>query len=268
MYKIYTINNYFFLLFVNTNVIYDGYKEDFQFQNPRANQFDVIYKGSKIIDGAIFSNFLDSTDTEFTSNETLIDFYSLNTGFNTTSGGSEVVRSAQRKLFSANSLAENKSWCPANIGSGFPLRLMSAYTLYVTPFILEVSLSVKYISFEITSFGALSTIYTGIYELDSSHNVIGLVSAFAPIPGTSNGVKTISTSFALDADKWYGLAIFADVSLVLRNVNAYPLFGSYVASALELSSMYVEVPLATELPANPIMTDTTWINAPLFLAKN
>ncbi len=91
MYKIYTINNYFFLLFVNTNVIYDGYKEDFQFQNPRANQFDVIYKGSKIIDGAIFSNFVDSTDAEFTSNETLIDFYSLNTGFNTASGGSEAV---------------------------------------------------------------------------------------------------------------------------------------------------------------------------------
>jgi len=79
MYKIWTVNSYFFLVILDGNLKYNGLKDSFEFQNVGANFFDLIYKGNhKIIEGASYEDFVDINNVAFTSEQALIDFYTEN----------------------------------------------------------------------------------------------------------------------------------------------------------------------------------------------
>ncbi len=159
----------------------------------------------------------------------------------TLSGDGTSLTGTKGVKFINNQFTSGTTWSPIAVSNANGTGALTANRLYIVPFILVDDITVNKLAFEVTTFGVLSSVYAGVYELDSNYLPVGApVINSTAISTTTNGLKTytLSATTTLTKNKWYGLAAVSDVNVTLRSWVAYPYFGILITSAVHYTCMY------------------------------
>jgi len=167
-----------------------------------------------------------------------------------------------------NSLTTTARYSPAGMNGTLTGINTVANRLYVTPFILSEADTITKIAAEVTTTGATSLMYIGIYELDSSYLPTGApICVSTALSGTTIGLKefTLSATTNLQANKWYGTAILTTVILGIRGIITPNFLGGNGGSATYGAYTASITPGYTTLPTSPTMTG---VNANAYTPSN
>lgn len=141
---------------------------------------------------------------------------------------------------------------------------ITANRCYLNPFCLAMDYTVTKLAVEVTTLGALSTFYLGIYALDTvTFEPIGApIAVTSGLSGTTTGLKTgtLASPVALTKGTLYGISILSNVAITIRAITALNWYGGNIgAPSLRASINQLRTAGFTTLPYD--LVPDTLVNA-------
>lgn len=141
---------------------------------------------------------------------------------------------------------------------------ITANRCYLNPFCLGMDYTVTKLAVEVTTLGASSTFYLGIYELDPiTFEPTGApIAVTSGLSGTTTGLKTgtLSSPVALTKGTLYGISILSNVAITIRAITALNWYGGNIgAPSLRASINQLRTAGFTTLPSD--LVPDTLVNA-------
>ena len=154
-----------------------------------------------------------------------------------------------------NSSTINEQLIPNGTVGALGTFLCTANRCYLNPFCLGMDYTVTKLAVEVTTLGASSTFYIGIYELDTTTFLpIGApIAETTGLAGTSTGLKTGTLAAPVNLTKGtlYGVSILSNVQIIIRGTSGLNWWGGAVGVPSVRNSMNeLRSPGFTSLPTN------------------
>ena len=170
-----------------------------------------------------------------------------------------------------NSLTTTTQFAPYAFGGLFATATQAANRLYIAPFILKEDIITNKLSTEVTTLGVLASFYIGVYELDANYfPTSSPVISSTALSGTTIGLKTytLGSPYTLVKNKWYGMAILSNVTIVTRALPSINYLGTQVTSSVNNNTMIRDITAGfTALPTGASMTALSNVPIGVYLQK-
>lgn len=170
-----------------------------------------------------------------------------------------------------NSLTTTTQFAPYAFGGLFATATQVANRLYIAPFILKEDIITNKLSTEVTTLGVLASFYIGVYELDANYFPTGTpVISSTALSGTTIGLKTytLGSNYTLVKNKWYGMAILSNVTIITRALPSINYLGTQVTSNVNNNTMTRDITAGfTALPSGASMTALSNVPIGVYLQK-